>query len=777
MRVVGAERVRRALRVLAPYLVVLGVVLVGNLVNLTVTDPDPLLQRSGLPISSGPLLSLAGMNTIDPNDGFTTQTLGVAAARQLIHGELPLWNSYEGLGQPLLAGMQSAALFPFVLLMLLPGGVLIFHLVLELIAGIGALLLLRRLGLSSQAAMLGGSLFALNGVFSWLTNAVFNPIAFLPWILLGIELARDSGSWRRARGWWLVAVAVALSLLAGFPEIAYLNGLLAGLWALVRLPGVRRKLVYLVALAAGVGVGVAIAAPALISFAEYLPNAWVGGHSGGFAHVYLHSSGAAQLLLPYVLGPIFGLYGYDHTMTIAGVWGSTGGYLTMGTAALAVVGLVLGRRLLALRIALAAWAVLCLSRIFGIPVLREVLALVPGGSNIAEQRYLLASCAAALIVLAGLGAEAVLNGSLPRRARQTMAAALLVGAVVVILLSAHTALKWLPGAPYLHRIIAVSALLAGGVVLVVAFTLLVRRSARYLLVPFVAAEAVVLFLVPQLWAPARPVTVDTAPVTFLQQNLGQQRYFGLGVIGPNYGSYFGIASLDENDLPVPSTWERYIRTRLNDWALPDRFDGAWEPGGSAPSAEDQVYRNLAGYEAAGAKYLVAKTGQVTTAEAAHARLTLAFHDAGVQIWELPAPAPYFSAPGCSVSSGDRDSARLDCATDSRLTRLELAYPGWHATVDGKDATLGRSDVFQRVAVPGGEHTVRFRYWPAHLTASLALAGAALALLIAGVVLQLLARRRAAAGDPPSPDSLGGTSQTPPSPQPPASHPESAASYV
>ncbi len=53
----------------------------------------------------------------------------------ILHGHLPWWNSFEGLGQPLVGEMQSAALFPLTLLFALPSGLFWFHISLEYIAG------------------------------------------------------------------------------------------------------------------------------------------------------------------------------------------------------------------------------------------------------------------------------------------------------------------------------------------------------------------------------------------------------------------------------------------------------------------------------------------------------------------------------------------------------------------------------------------------------------------------------------------------------------------
>ncbi len=50
------------------------------------------------------------------------------------------------------------------------------------------------------------------------------------------------------------------------------------------------------------------------------------------------------------------------------------------------------------------------------------------------------------------------------------------------------------------------------------------------------------------------------------------------------------------------------------------------------------------------------------------------------------------------------------ARGGRLTFSEQFYPGWTVTIDGKRAALERwKGAFQAVQVPGGEHTVIFRF--------------------------------------------------------------------
>lgn len=97
-------------------------------------------------------------------------------------------------------------------------------------------------------------------------------------------------------------------------------------------------------------------------------------------------------------------------------------------------------------------------------------------------------------------------------------------------------------------------MIAGGAV-----AALVRgaRARALLLAVLVVGDALVLSAIPEFSAPRR-VQSDLAPVAFLQRHLGTSRFFTLGPLQPNYGAYFGIASLNVNDIPTPRLFARYV---------------------------------------------------------------------------------------------------------------------------------------------------------------------------------------------------------------------------
>src|SRR5579875_1098292 len=211
-------------------LIIAAAVILANLPALLgLFDVDPLTFRAKLTQSLTAGL-LGGRQTIDPSNGFNSQAIGHLATLDLLHLHLPWWNPYEGTGMPLLGETQSAGLFPPTLLTAFANGQLYEHVLLELVAGICTYRVLRRLEVAGSAAVAGAVAFALCGKFAWFSDATVNPLPFLPMVLLGVERAADAARRGRRGGWRLLAVAIALTAYAGFPEVAYVDLLMGVAW-------------------------------------------------------------------------------------------------------------------------------------------------------------------------------------------------------------------------------------------------------------------------------------------------------------------------------------------------------------------------------------------------------------------------------------------------------------------------------------------------------------------------------------------------------------------
>jgi hypothetical protein len=268
----------------------------------------------------------------------------------------------------------------------------------------------------------------------------------------------------------------------------------------------------------------------------------------------------------------------------------------------------------------------------------------------------------------------------------------------------------------------------------------IPRSVRAgVLACLMAGEMAGYFLVPILSLPSQG-TIDLTGIRFLQANLGLQRFATLGPISPNYGSYFGIASVNHNDLPIPKVWSDFVVKRLDSNTPSMLFTGTTRQNQAGPSAAAALIDNLSSYAAVGVRYVVLAVGQLESPGFSTFRQYLAspsaqlhevHHDDFTQIFELSNPVPYVSAPGCTVTPASHDAMTVDCAASSRLTRLETYMPGWRARIDNLPAPVRPDDtgLFQQIDLPPGKSTVEFRFVPPYMTA-------ACVLLLLGLMLFL-----------------------------------------
>jgi hypothetical protein len=250
----------------------------------------------------------------------------------------------------------------------------------------------------------------------------------------------------------------------------------------------------------------------------------------------------------------------------------------------------------------------------------------------------------------------------------------------------------------------------------------------------------VLFAVPQFAAP-RAARLDLAPVAYLRQHLGDQRFYTLGPIAPDYGSYFGLASLSVDDFP-PKAYAGYMHRRIDPW-FP--FVGFRSP--KAPSPESELLSHLRGYRLAAVRYVVLPASASLPQSRRTFRLVLRTPTA--RIYRLAGASPYFSARGCRVSSPGRASATVTCRRPSTLIRRETELPGWSAQVDGHPVTIRRAyGLFQAVPVPGGVHRVSFSFTPPGMGwAGLGVLGACALMLVPTGRLMWAKHRRGGAGRP------------------------------
>jgi len=188
--------------------------------------------------------------------------------RAIHHFQFPLWNDLTLLGLPAFFNFQSAVLsLPDLVSYLAPLSVayLVAVAMKLLIAGTGAYVLCRVLGLRPLASTLGGVIFMLSGPFAgWLTWSLSDVIGWLGWLAAFMILAYR---WKGKRRYVvLLAISVAFCIYGGFPE-AYLYAtcalvVLFGVFILLALLARRRiSLSGTARVATGILAGGVLAAP------------------------------------------------------------------------------------------------------------------------------------------------------------------------------------------------------------------------------------------------------------------------------------------------------------------------------------------------------------------------------------------------------------------------------------------------------------------------------------------------------------------------------------
>jgi hypothetical protein len=148
---------------------------------------------------------IAGWETFVARDyGFFAYPLAHFQRDCFWRGEIPFWDPYNNCGVPFLAQWNTMALYPpalIYLLLPLPWSLGFFSLLHLWFGGMGMYWLARRWTKNDFAAAFAGTVFAFNGLtlnlLTWPSHTA--TFAWMPWVVLAVELAwRDANARRRA---------------------------------------------------------------------------------------------------------------------------------------------------------------------------------------------------------------------------------------------------------------------------------------------------------------------------------------------------------------------------------------------------------------------------------------------------------------------------------------------------------------------------------------------------------------------------------------------------
>ena len=723
---------------------------------------------------------------------------------------VPLWNDYEGAGLPLAANMQSAVFDPLLAPLHLRPTVFVqdvMFLVGLALIGLGAYAAARSIGLGPLAATAAGSVFGLSGWFFVYSNSHwFRTYLYLGFLVACVEWTLRSNRWLPVL---LTGASIAGMIVIGMPEPTFMALVAAGIYCLIRVffgPRVHDRRRSVGRLALGGALGLALAAPLLVIFGEYLPLSQN-------THAALGGKPPATDPKSYFLNWLMPKISPDANRAMAG----TRTWVGAGAVMLAVCAFASPR---ALR-KYVGWPIAALGALVALQIYGGGLVswtrVLPYWSQVLWPTFGTPIIAFCIALLAGIGVQAISDRALNRRLFVLLTIAVLL---VVMATAAGTS-----------RIIALAhdvksrggwplALVVSVVVVVVVLLIRTPRLAAGIVTSAIIIE--LLLLAPSGFAATRanPYPARTW-ISFLQSRTasdGARVFSPDGLLFPDTAGVYGLRAPTMLDaLYIERYWD-YL-TAFVAHGLVDRYlgTGPYEPAtniagnqmfdllgiryvmyddetGNAPPSwsGDQYQRVFRGdgvtvYEnthAAPRAFVVHRVARVSSPSSALAFLRKGernlFPDHSIQVTNkdmrsiaviesdadsVPAVEDCSdTGKGATVVARSPDSVTLDVDTSCAgfLVLGDSYYPGWEARVNGDDARIYATDVALRgVAVPRGHSSVEFHYRPHSFRLGMVILLAGIVAVIAIALIagyrsrwwQLRSERRSRGADfeqPPSP---------------------------
>lgn len=541
-----------------------------DLLGLLIEDPAYRTAGPGVRGISWLLFGTPGW--VDPNAGATTEALGHEAALQWLSGHIPWWNTYTGLGMPLAAEMQNSALFlPFILLLALPHGVILIKAALQVLTGLCAFGLGKSMKLSLPACIFMGILCEFSGTFAWFGHGPIMPLPFLPLLVWGGFNVANAVENKKRGGWLLVTLAIAGSILAGFPETAYMNGLLALAiitWRVFQSPRFYRKAIIFRILYGGI-LGLCLSAPAWLSFALSLPVSLV-GMNADFGNAHFLSGSTALHFFPYLFGPP--LFGAEQgRMDLVELWWHTGGYIDLGLLTLAALAFTIpSTSYSSLRYVLGAWLILTAMKAEGVHFVSKIIDLIPLIRQTMFFVYASPGWWFALTLLAAITIDSYSHRNTSKKSSIFLMSGIIFSAALLSLLYARHALTLQQHLPHANLLNYASTLWGFSILFLIVFVAISTKKKDVFLSSIGITNAVLLFCVPMLCG-SRNAKIDYPALDWLKRETAFTRVVSFGTLPPNYGAYYGIKSINYTYLPVPRVFAETLDANIDPNIDPSGF--------------------------------------------------------------------------------------------------------------------------------------------------------------------------------------------------------------
>lgn len=333
-----------------------------------------LLQPSVTPTGA---VGYAGFRTgrytsIDPVGGFDAEYAWAAYFVTSVHaGAVPLWNPYQGLGQPQLANYVSAVLYPinWLTLALPPAWWDLVYFLDWFLAAYFTYLLGRVLRLNRVGALAGATAVFTVGFFAGFVavRSIMGTVPWFPFLLYAIERALRQPNWT----WKAPALAAGTYCLAtgGHPEPAFVGLVLVIAYLAMRTLAAwrSRRRIAVREIVPAILFGGLLAAPQWLPFAQYVFQDATSVHAaaGTLGTSFFPRASLALTVFPYVYGPL------NDDIWLGSV--STVAWVPASVTFLALVGLLaVVRRRQGGLITLALLTALGGAKLYGVPLVNDI---------------------------------------------------------------------------------------------------------------------------------------------------------------------------------------------------------------------------------------------------------------------------------------------------------------------------------------------------------------------------------------------------------------------
>jgi hypothetical protein len=749
-------------------------VILPALIHGIYLGPFDILSRGGLTAHSGVVVhDLANSDLANEIIPWTDLSW-----IQVHHGQLPLWNPYNGLGMPLAFNWQSASFsLPAAIGYLVPmrfafdAGVVVTLVV----SGTGAYVFARVLGLGVVACAFAGVIFELSGpMIGWLGYPLSGVMSWAGWLFAAVIFVIRDG--HRVVSVAACAVIVALAIYAGQPEALAALGLSVLIFVLVilvwqaRSGGLHATFRPLIDLTVGCVAGAALAAPLALPGLQLIGGSERSVANGAVtlpphAFLYLIAQGFDGL-------PIAGSFAFGDSF----FYQETAAYVGVAAVALAISAVIIRYRRPVV-VALGAIVISCLGIVFT-PGVSSLLALIPAIGQTQWLRMLM-PLAFALAILAAIGLDAITRA--PLEARSLRVAGWMFGtvgvALVLVLAFGRGSLPWV-----LARIRWDSLIWPGieTVVGLVGIALLwwSRRAtpaaadaqhgtsdssgSSHRLKVRMGAVVGAAFLLCQtvfLVTAGGPIASSSDRTYPQPASIATLRHVtGSSNVG------FGVPSCTAVGV-VPNANIAYEihEFAIYDASIPKRYYTAWKHVTGSPGGFSALFTFCPGVNSSdlarrfGVVFVLEPKGAVGPTGGVFVR-SIGSED----LYRIPGSGPVTATPlepgggsppddrpGVSIPVDQPNSTtwRVSTAMSTpQVLRFHLTdVPGWNASIDGRPLALHRySGIMMQAVIPAGHHLVVLRYWPSTLSLGIVLALICVLALISVGVVGMVRRRR---GDP------------------------------